>query len=412
MVRDGDLTPTDYLTTATAHLPEETDLAIVQGVLGFARTHIADRYTTPPHQRPTTLAAITHLCRDLIRRTEDGDNPGLRLTAVRHYIDAATQPDTITAWLHDGTVPGGPELDPELRWRILTRLAVLGATDDTTITAELDRDPTATGQEAAARRRAALPDPDTKAHTWNTMFHTDTLSNYLFTATAQGFWQPEQTDLLHPYIERYYPDAVALAHRRGPAIAEAAGHWAFPTHAVTPHHPPPRPNLPPRPQPHPRTPPQTRRPTRRPRPRTPASATRQGSRTNDTGHDRPHPSHTTRHPDDHLGRALIHRPTTTEPPPVPSAHRPTTTPTTPAPDPPHTTGPRHDGAHTRRGTPHHAPPTQATIVEKNRARPHPGTPPADTPHPTATRRNPCTPHPPPHNPTTSSASASAPTTSP
>ena len=161
-VRDGQLPPTAYLDTARTHLPHETDLALVQGVLAFAATHIADRYLTP-EQRPAALATLSSLCRDLIRRTEDGDNPGLRLIAVRHSIDVAAHPDTIAAWLADGTVPGGPELDPELRWRVLARLAVLGATDEAAIAAELDRDPSATGQEGAARCRAALPDEHAKA---------------------------------------------------------------------------------------------------------------------------------------------------------------------------------------------------------------------------------------------------------
>ncbi|MEU1052376.1 aminopeptidase N [Streptomyces sp. NPDC005876] len=233
MVRDGELAPGDHLATAAAHLPEETDLALVQGVLAFAGTHIADRYLTPG-QRPAALATLTGLCRDLIRRTEDGDHPGLRLTAVRHRIATAAQPDTIAAWLADGTVPGGPELDPELRWRILTRLAVLGATDEAAIAAELDRDPSATGREGAARCRAALPDPEAKARAWAAMFDTDDLSNYLFTATAQGFWQPEQADLVREYVPRYFTDAVAVAARRGPAIAAAVGRWAFPAHAVDP----------------------------------------------------------------------------------------------------------------------------------------------------------------------------------
>lgn len=234
MVRDGELAPADYLATAAAHLPEETDLALVQGVLAFACVHVADRYAGPG-RRPAALATLTGLCRDLIRRTEDGDHPGLRLIAVRHRIDTAAQPDTIAAWLADGTVPGGPELDPELRWRILARLAVLGAVDETAIAAELDRDPSATGQEGAARCRAALPDEDAKARAWDAMFGSDDradLSNYLFTATARGFWQPEQADLVRPYVARYYKDAVALAERRGPAIAEAVGRWAFPAHAV------------------------------------------------------------------------------------------------------------------------------------------------------------------------------------
>ncbi|MFJ3896483.1 aminopeptidase N [Streptomyces sp. NPDC090083] len=232
-VRDGELPSSAYLDAARAHLPHETDLALVQGVLAFASAQVTDRYLTP-EARPVALATLTALCRDLIRRTEDGSHAGLRLIAVRHFIDVAAHPDTIAAWLGEGTVPGGPELDPELRWRVLARLAVLGATDEPAIAAELERDPSATGQEGAARCRAALPDPEAKRAAWEAMFTTDDLSNYLFTATAQGFWQPEQADLVRAYVPRFYPDAVALAARRGPAIADAAGRWAFPAHAVDP----------------------------------------------------------------------------------------------------------------------------------------------------------------------------------
>ncbi|MGW2058371.1 aminopeptidase N [Streptomyces sp. NPDC001840] len=231
MVRDGELAPAAYLDAARAHLPYETDLALVQGVLAFAAGQITDRYLSTA-DRPAGLAALTEICRDLMRRTEDGSHPGLRLTAVRHRIDAAGQPDTLQDWLGSGSVPGGPELDPELRWRILTRLAVLGAIDNTTIDAELDRDPSATGQEGAAHCRAALPDPAAKADAWARLFGSDDLSNYLFTATAKGFWQPEQAELVEEYIARFYPDATALADRRGPVIAEAAGRYAFPAHAV------------------------------------------------------------------------------------------------------------------------------------------------------------------------------------
>lgn len=74
MVRDGELDPHDYLNTASAHLPEEDDLAIVQGVLGFARTQVAVRYLAP-EQQSGALATLTTIARDLLRRTEDGPNP-------------------------------------------------------------------------------------------------------------------------------------------------------------------------------------------------------------------------------------------------------------------------------------------------------------------------------------------------
>ncbi|MEU8590339.1 aminopeptidase N [Streptomyces sp. NPDC048664] len=229
-VRDGHHPADAYLLTARAHLPHERDLALVDGVLTFA-AQITDRLIDPD-QRPAAQSTLTDLCRDLVRRTEDGTRPGLRLIAVRHLIDAAAHPDTIAAWLADGTVPGGPELDPELRWRVLHRLAVLGAVDDDAITTELEHDPSATGQEGAARCRAALPDPDAKRRAWDAMFTTDGLSNYLFTATAQGFWQPEQSDILTQYVDRYWAEAPAVAARRGSAIAIAAGRHAFPRFAI------------------------------------------------------------------------------------------------------------------------------------------------------------------------------------
>ncbi|MFI2081008.1 aminopeptidase N [Streptomyces rubiginosohelvolus] len=231
MVRDAELPPATYLKAARTHLPYETDLALVQGVLSFAAGQVVDRYTVP-EDLPAARATLTDLCRDLIRRTEDGSQPGLRLIAVRHFIDAATQPDTLRTWLDEGTVHGGPELDPELRWRILTRLAVLGATDEAAIATELAADPSATGREGAARCRAALPTPEAKAAAWDALFTDDTLSNYHFTATAQGFWQPGQEELTDDYVSRFYPDAIALAARRGPAIAEAAGRYAFPAYAI------------------------------------------------------------------------------------------------------------------------------------------------------------------------------------
>ncbi|MEU9180790.1 aminopeptidase N [Streptomyces sp. NPDC048550] len=231
MVRDGELEPAAYLATAAAHLPEEADLAIVQGVLAFARHHIIDRYLAP-EERPEALATLTLIARGLLRRTEDGSDPGLRLAAVRAHIDAATQPDTLAAWLEDDTVPGGPELDPELRWRILARLSVLGAVGEREIDAALTADPSATGEEGAARCRAALPTAEAKAAAWERLFHDDSLSNYLFSATAQGFWQPEQADLVRDYVPRFYADVISLGARRGPAIAEAAGRYAFPGHAV------------------------------------------------------------------------------------------------------------------------------------------------------------------------------------
>jgi aminopeptidase N len=239
MVRDGELAPTAYLDAARTHLPYEGDLAVVQGVLAFAARFVTRRFLADD-ARTASLTVLTDLGHDLLGRTEDGTHPGLRLTAVRHLIGAATHPETLAAWLAEGTVPGGPALDPDLRWQILARLAVLGAVGEADIAAELDRDASDTGRQGAAHCRAALPDPEAKHRAWQSMFPGEDagapvdLSNYLFTATASGFWQPEQHALLQDYVPRYYPAALALGARRGPAIAEATARSAFPVYAIDP----------------------------------------------------------------------------------------------------------------------------------------------------------------------------------
>ncbi|MFI0740583.1 aminopeptidase N [Streptomyces sp. NPDC021100] len=226
-VRDGLLAPAAYLRATRDHLPHETDNAVVEGVLTFARDQIADVYLPAGH-RDDALAALRDTCHDLLRRTERGIAPGPRLAAVRTLIDSAATDAALHDWLRAGSVPGGPALDPELRWRVLTRLAVLGAVTPDAIDTELAADPSATGREGAARCRAALPDPAAKQAAWHALYEDDSLSAYLWTATAQGFWQAEQLDLTRPYRDRYHPDATALAARRGTALAKAAGNHGFP----------------------------------------------------------------------------------------------------------------------------------------------------------------------------------------
>ncbi|SOD58510.1 Membrane alanyl aminopeptidase Metallo peptidase. MEROPS family M01 [Streptomyces zhaozhouensis] len=226
MVRDGELAPFDYLEAARRHLPSESAHVIVSGVLGFAGGALAGRYL-PDDRRAEALGLVREITDRL--RAGGGGDPTRLLIAARAAIDAADAPDGLLAWWRAGALPGGPELDQDLRWRLLHRLAVLGATDRATIDAEAAADPGATGEKGAARCRAALPDAAAKEAAWADMFDgEDRLSNYLFSATAEGFWHAEQRELLAGYVPRYFPAAAALAQRRGHALAVAAGRACFP----------------------------------------------------------------------------------------------------------------------------------------------------------------------------------------
>ncbi|WP_055485627.1 aminopeptidase N [Streptomyces sp. WMMB 322] len=238
MVRDAELPPGEFLEAVRDHAPSEPEVSVLESVLSFARGTVADRFL-PAERRGGALELLTGVCREVLARTDGGGSgegaaAGMRLTAARQFIDCAVDAGELYGWWEAGSVPGGPVLDAELRWRLLLRLSVLGAVGGAEIDAELAADPSATGREGAARCRAALPDAAEKEAAWEAMFASDELSNYLLRATAQGFWQAEQRELLEEggFAERYFADAVPVAARRGAAVAAIVGRLAFPRTVV------------------------------------------------------------------------------------------------------------------------------------------------------------------------------------
>jgi aminopeptidase N len=236
MVRDGDLPPGDFVALVETHLPGESAVSVVEAVLAFARQEIADRYVGP-EGRAAVVAALAEVCRRILRSTESvpGDE-GVRLTAVRGLIQSSTTDEEragLREWLRAERVPGGPDLDQELRWKALLQLSALGEANEPEIAEELERDPSATGHQGAARCRAALPGRAAKERAWEGLFTDGALSNHLLMATAEGFWQPGDPSSTDGFVERYFAE-VPAAGVRGPMVATALGRVLFPAHCATP----------------------------------------------------------------------------------------------------------------------------------------------------------------------------------
>ena len=76
------------------------------------------------------------------------------------------------------------------------------------------------------------PDPDAKAEAWALMFDDPDVSNRVFTAAADGFWDAEQRGLVDAYVGRYLAEAPAVARERGQAFSQLVGR-AFPALPLT-----------------------------------------------------------------------------------------------------------------------------------------------------------------------------------
>jgi aminopeptidase N len=209
MLRDAELPTREYVDLVLGGVERETDISVVHAVLAAARTAI-HQYADPP-DRLMLLALWAGALRRMAGTAEPGSDAQLAFT--RGWAAVAASPEHI----HDlqalletsdgGTVLPGLDVDTDLRWTLLHRLVILGAAHQDAIDAELARDDTATGRRQAAYARAARPTEDAKVEAWARSVESDELPNALLLATVEGFGQPEQLELIRPYVSRYL-DAV------------------------------------------------------------------------------------------------------------------------------------------------------------------------------------------------------------
>ena len=218
LVRCRELAATDFLGLVTRHLPREPRVGIVEHVLLRARDVAARQLA--PEEVPDAVAQLAAACESGLA-SEPG--PELALALTRGL--AATTPDGVLleGWLVDRQTHTGIDLDPRLRWAAVHRLAALGAISASAIEQERLADGTIVGELGAATALAALPDVDAKAAAWARMFEDPEVSNRVFTAVAQGFWDAEQVPLVGPYVERYLAAAPGVARDRGQAFSQLVG---------------------------------------------------------------------------------------------------------------------------------------------------------------------------------------------
>jgi aminopeptidase N len=216
--RTGHLSPDALLELVGVHLAAEPHPSVWEGVFGRSLGLLQ------PLLSPTGFAAARQVLAEACRATLSGPAP-LALPATRGLAACSSDAAMLHGWLEAGTADG-VDLTADLRWRILRRLAELGAIDAQPIETEAAADPSAEADSGAARARAALPTAEAKENAWQVLA-ADDVPNRVFSATAEGLWVPEQTDLVRPYVDRYLAEAPAWADRRGQGFSLAVG-GAFP----------------------------------------------------------------------------------------------------------------------------------------------------------------------------------------
>jgi aminopeptidase N len=161
---------------------------------------------------------------------EVGESPpgsDVQLELARAWARATSDADLLETWASDDGLPAGLRLDTDLRWRLVQRLAALGAVGPSRLDAEYDRDRTTAAWLSRLTAGAALATAEAKESSWASAVGGG-LSNHELQAVGRGFWQWGQATLLTPYRERYATVLPGLARTASNAVLDDFGRLLFP----------------------------------------------------------------------------------------------------------------------------------------------------------------------------------------
>ncbi|PUA79268.1 aminopeptidase N [Nocardioides currus] len=236
-LESGSATPAEVIAVATASIPGETSdepLSFNSHASDPSKLLLTEWLTSkvvPLSADPASARAGLHAA--YAQRAASAE-PGstVQLAGFQAAIETASSVADLIAWL-GGAVPAGVEADLALRWRLLTRLAALGAVDRAALDEHLAAEPTAVSTIQHARAVASLPDAEAKAWAWDRFLGVVDVPNYELQSAGQGMWQPGQEEITAAYVDRFFADLPGTAsHRSGWLLSEAAG-WFFPLTALT-----------------------------------------------------------------------------------------------------------------------------------------------------------------------------------
>jgi aminopeptidase N len=217
--RDAEADPADFIRLVLAHIATETESTTMMTLLRQLVT-TGNLYVNEAG-RQAALTQIGDGLLKLARGAAAGSDAQLQFT--KFFALFARSPQQIQALkdlLSGAEQLAGLTIDADLKWELLTGLVVAGHAGHAEIDALVSTDKTANGEKAAAGVRAAIPSAENKASTWRLLTETKELSNAHVQAASMAFNRVIDTDLLRPYMEKYFDSALAIWELHTFKIAE------------------------------------------------------------------------------------------------------------------------------------------------------------------------------------------------
>ena len=201
MLRDAEISSSDFIEIAIAGLPGEDDITTVTA-LGNQLSSAIEVYAAPKN-RDSLREKIATVMGSLLERSKPGSDFQLQFARIFASLAHTPAQGAKIRELLDGKL-NGLTIDADLRWHLLICLVERGLAGVSEIDAELQRDNTLTGQLARERCLAAQPNLEAKERAFKTATENFEISNWMRLSAIQGFARPLHRDFHAKFIDRYF----------------------------------------------------------------------------------------------------------------------------------------------------------------------------------------------------------------
>ena len=207
--RDGETSPRDFIKLALRHLEFETEsttmLTVLRQLLTVANLYVAEQ------NRATEQLALADGLWSLAQNAEAGSDAQLQFVKFfAQFARSDQQLANVSALLSGEMKLPSLAIDTDLRWELVTSLAVGGKISSELLDQELEGDNTANGQKYHIAAVAALPETASKQAMFTKLVATDELSNALVNSASLAFGRVLDPKVLQSFVSQYFGNVLKI----------------------------------------------------------------------------------------------------------------------------------------------------------------------------------------------------------
>ena len=230
MLRDAELSASDFVDIAISGLPGEDDITTVTA-LGNQLVSAVEVYAAPKN-RDALREKLATVIGSLLESAKPGSDFQLQFARTFATLAHTAAQGERVRQLLEGKL-AGLTVDADLRWHLLLSLVERGLAGVSEIDAELKLDNTLTGQLSHERCMAALPKMEAKETAFRKATENFEISNWTRLSAIQGFARPLHREMHAKFIDRYFALILDIYNTRSYEESSSIIDLLFPSYVVT-----------------------------------------------------------------------------------------------------------------------------------------------------------------------------------